>query len=728
MSQFPFHKQFDSMDCGPACLLMIAKYHGKSYSLSMLRQKCQIDKMGVSLRGILEGSESIGLRATPLHISLFGDGRIPSLNTVPLPAIVHWNQNHFVVVYKVSKRYVWIADPGRERLKISIEEFNQSYCNKDNKGYALILEPTPEFSKPDSDEVRPGGFAFLHPYLRPFKKLFYQLLIGLCLATLFQAMFPFLTQSIVDVGIGSQNIQFIYLVLFGQLAIFIGQTVVRFVQSWILLHVGMRINTSLIGDFIMKLLKLPIGFFDTKNTGDLLQRIDDHNRIKVFLTESLLSLILAVVTISVFATILLIYSVVIFSIFVVSSIAYLSWIYIFLKRRRKVDYQNFTLLSDNRDALIELIQGVPEVKLQGSEAKRRWKWEVIQNRLLKNQSDLLALTQFQDGGSLAINQLKDIIITSISAKLVLDGDITLGMMLSVQYIIGSLNTPLQQLSGFIRSAQDAFISMERLSEVHQSPVSDQPGGLKITEVPAGDLIFNNVSFRYTTISETILEKISFVIPRGKTTAIVGASGSGKTTLLKLMLNFYSPTEGKVLIGNIPLNLIDEKVWRKNCGAVMQDGFIFSDTIANNIGESDDVVDITKVLRSVNSANIGDFVESLPAALNTTIGSKGNNISQGQKQRILIARAIYKDPEFLFLDEATNSLDATNEKTILTNLKEFLRGKTSVIVAHRLSTVKDADQIIVLEKGRIIEIGTHEELVRMRKAYFSLVQNQLELGV
>jgi ATP-binding cassette, subfamily B, bacterial len=724
---FPFYKQLDSMDCGPACLLMVAKHFGKVYPLPYLREKCYIDRLGVSMKGIHEAAESIGLRTTALQISLFEEKGIPSLSTVPLPAIVHWNQNHFVVVYKISKRSVWVADPAKEKLNLSIEEFTKGYCSKGDRGYALVLEVTPDFNRDDDVEEAPKGFGFLWPYLKPHKRLVTQLLIGLLLGTIFQLIFPFLTQSLVDIGIGSHNLEFIYLVLIGQLALFLGQTIVRFIQSWIQLHVGMRINTSLIGDFIIKLLKLPLGFFDSKNTGDLLQRVDDHNRIKTFLTESLLSLVFSVITILVFGVILIIYSTTIFTIFLISSCLYLLWIFIFLQKRKKIDYKGFELLADNRNSLIEIIQGITEIKLQGSEAKRRWKWTAIQAKLLRNQVKLLELTQYQDGGALSINQLKDILITFISAKSVMDGEISLGMMLSIQYIIGSLSNPLQQLSGVMRSTQDAFISLERLSEIHNSFTPGNSLEQKIDVVPKGDLIFQNVTFRYTPLSAIILDDISFVIPRGRTTAIVGASGSGKTTLLKLMLNFYAPSEGNILIGNVPLKSIHEKVWREHCGAVMQEGFIFSDTIANNIAESDDHANFNKVVESVNKANLVDFVESFPSGLNTVIGAKGNGISQGQKQRILIARSIYKDPEFLFLDEATNSLDASNEKVIMQNLESFLKGKTSIIVAHRLSTVKNADQIIVLDKGKIVEVGTHEQLVEQRRSYFTLVQNQLELG-
>ena len=716
------------MDCGPTCLRMIAKYHGKNYSLSYLREKSYIDRAGVSLKGISEAAENIGYRSLAVKVPLRSDGQDePHLLVAPLPCIVHWNQNHFVVVYKVSKNYIYIVDPASGKYKLNHAEFQKSFCSDGDNGIALLLEKTPDFYRSAIDDVQKKGFGFLLQYLRPHTRLMVQLVIGLLLGTVFQLIFPFLTQSLVDIGIDGQNLNFIYLVLAGQLMLFLSQTIVRFIQSWILLHISVRINVGLIADFLMKLMKLPLGFFDAKNTGDLLQRIGDHRRIESFLTQSTLSVLLSTVNLIVFGIVLSIYSIPIFFIFLSSSILYVAWIFIFLKKRKEVDYKAFQQLSNNQDSLIEIIQGMPEIKLQGSELKRRWKWAKIQARLFRTQMKSLAISQYQDAGALSINQLKDIFITFIAAKSVLDGGITLGAMLAIQYIIGQLNAPLQQLVGFIRTAQDASISLERLSEIHDTENEERVEASPLREVPKGDVTIKDLAFRYTAISEDVLQDVSLTIPRGKTTAIVGTSGSGKTTLIKLLLGFYDPTKGSVKIGHQRHDQISKKLWRSRCGVVMQEGFIFSDTIANNIAESDDITDRNKVIEAATTANIYDFITSLPLGLNTMIGAKGNGLSQGQKQRLLIARAVYKNPEFLFFDEATNALDANNERVIMENLNNFFRGKTAIVVAHRLSTVKNADQIIVLEKGNVVENGTHKELVKQRGHYYTLVKNQLELG-
>ncbi len=728
LKSFPYYKQLDAMDCGPAALRMIAKYYGKNYSLQYLREKCYIDREGVSLKGISEAAENIGFRTLAVKIPFDGKKDEPGLLNAPTPMIVHWNQNHFVVVYKVNKKNVWIADPADGKYKLKHIDFIKSWISDSNQGIALLLERGLNFNQGEDDnDFKLNTYSFLKAYLIPHKHMFVQLIIGLLLGSVFSLIFPFLTQSLVDIGIDTKNLNFIHLVLIGQVMLFLSGLVVRFIQSWILLHISIRINVGLISDFLIKLMKLPLGFFDSKNTGDLMQRIGDHNRIQSFLTNSSLSFLLSVVNIIIFGFVLAIYSLNIFLIFLIASVLYMVWIVFFLRRRKEIDYLAFQQMSDNQDSLIEIIQGMPEIKLQGSEHKRRWKWANIQAKLFRVQIKSLAISQYQDAGGLFINQLKDILITFLAAKLVLEGKMTLGMMLAVQYIIGQLNSPLQQLIGFIRSAQDANISLERLAEVHNQTNEEQNEIARTNVIPQGDIFIENLSFSYTPISTKVLKDISLTIPRGKVTAIVGTSGSGKTTLIKLLLGFYKPVSGMIKVGDIPYETIYRKIWRDQCGVVMQDGYIFSDTIGNNIAESSDSVDFLKLIKSASTSNIMDFINSLPLGFNTKIGAKGNGISQGQKQRLLIARAVYKDPEFIFFDEATNALDANNEKVIMENLNEFFKDKTVIVVAHRLSTVKNADQIVVLENGEIVERGNHKKLVAAQGAYFTLVKNQLELG-
>ncbi len=728
IKRFPFYRQLDQMDCGPACLKMIAEYHGKRYSLQFLRENSYFSRNGVSVKGIIEASEKIGLRAMAVKVPFRNGGEeVPSFQEAPLPCIVHWNQEHFVVVYKQNDKYVWVADPNDGRFKIDHKSFQKSWESDAGKGIALLLGTTPDFYLQEGEKNDKRGFGFLFGYLRPYRKLIVQLLLGLVLASIFQLIIPFLTQSIVDVGIENQNIGFIWLILFAQLMIFAGQTSVNILQSWILLHVSTRINISLISDFLTKLMKLPIGFFDTKMIGDILQRISDHGRIEAFLTGSTLNIIFSVVNLLVFGVVLLFYNFHIFLVFLFSSIVYISWIFIFLKKRREVDYQRFNELSNNQSSLIELIQGMQEIKLQNSEFKRRQQWTQIQARLFHANIRSLMISQYQDTGAISINQLKDIIISFIAAKAVIEGQMTLGMMLAVQYIIGQLNGPLQRMIDFIRTAQDAKISMERLGEIHNKE-EEETDENQLDFIPERkDLLLENVSFRYNQLDHDVLKNVNVAIPEGKVTAIVGMSGSGKTTLVKLLLGFYKPQRGSIRLGGIELDSIRKSLWRAQCGAVMQDGYVFSDTIANNITESDEQIDKEKLLKAVRIANIQEFIEGMPLGYNTLIGAKGNGISQGQRQRLLIARAVYKNPNFLFFDEATNALDSKNEKVIVENLANFFANKTVVVVAHRLSTVKNADQIIVLDKGNIEEIGNHQELIAQEGIYFNLVKDQLELG-
>lgn len=727
---FPFYRQLDQMDCGPTCLRMVAKYHGKAYSVDFLRKRSNITREGVSMGGIAEAAEEIGFHT--LAVSLDFETMI---NEVPFPCIAHWRQRHFVVVYKVKKDVVYVADPAHGLVKYSKKDFLNGWIGKSgedtSEGYLLLLETTPRFYENEFEVKKEYGFKFLFWYFKPYKKYIIQLLLGLLVGSILQLIFPFLTQAVVDYGINYQNLNFIYLILIAQLTLFISQTTVDLIRGWILLHMTSRINISLISDFLIKLMRLPIAFFDSKNTGDIVQRIYDHNRIQEFLSSTTLNTLFSAFNLIVFGIVLAYYNITIFAIFFIGSFIYIGWTLLFLKKREELDYKRFDQAADNQSSIYQLISGMQEIKLNGSERRRRWEWEAIQVKLFKVSIKSLALSQTQNTGGQFFNELKNILITFVAAKSVIDGNLTLGMMLSVQYIIGQLNLPINNFITFIQTGQDAKISLERLAEIHSKDDEELPNNDLIKELPTNkDILIKGLSFRYGgKSSPKALDGIDLVIPEGKVTAIVGASGSGKTTLIKLLLKFYEPSEGKIMVDNLDLKNIGTSFWRKNCGSVMQDGFLFGDTISRNITESNSegIVDKKRLLHAVDVANIESFIEQLPSGFNTKIGSSGTNISGGQKQRILIARSVYKNPKYIFFDEATSALDANNEKIIMDKLNEFYQGKTVVVVAHRLSTVKNADQIIVLENGKIIERGNHKELSQKKGLYYSLVKNQLELG-
>ena len=728
MKTLPHYTQHDAMDCGPTCLRMVAAFYGKHYSLEGLREKSFITREGVSMLGISEAAEKIGFRSICVQVGY------EKLQEAPLPCIIHWNQQHFVVVYKLNDKHVWVADPGAGKLKYTKEEFCNCWLssrkNEEDTGVALLLEPTPEFYtiEDEGDEVNRKGFSFLYSYLRPYRGLVGQLLLGLLLGSMIQLMLPFLTQSVVDFGINNQNLGFIYLVLIAQLMLSFSSSAVDFIRGWILLHLGTHINIALISDFLIKLMKMPINYFDSKMTGDILQRINDHKRIQDFLTGSSLSVIFSIFNIIIFGIVLLVYSGMIFLIFMGGSALYVAYVWLFMKKRAELDHKRFAQQSANQSTVVQLVNGMQEIKLSACEQQKRWEWERIQAKLFKVNIKSLALRQYQDSGAVLINQSKNLLITALVASLVVKGEMTLGMMLSVQYIIGQLNSPVNELIAFARDMQDARLSMDRLSEVRDKPDEEDPTRELLREIPEGkEIRLQNLNFKYDPLSEyPTLDDINLVIPPGKQTAIVGMSGSGKTTLVKLLLGFYPPASGDIFIGDTPLGSYSIREWRKRCGVVMQDGFIFSDSIAGNIAPGVEHIDKKRLRHAAEVANIHDFIEELPLAYNTKIGQEGHGLSQGQKQRILIARAVYKDPEFIFFDEATNALDANNERTIMNNLQTFFKGRTSVVVAHRLSTVRNAEQIIVIEQGRIAETGTHEALIALEGRYYKLVKNQLEL--
>ena len=725
--------QCDSMECGMACLQIICKYYRKRVSSAFLSKVVSVSKNGASLLAIYDVANKIGFH------TIGGRVGIKTLSSSLLPCILHWNQNHFVVLYKVWKgKKFYVADPGKGLVKYNLEEFKSHWIstrsNGEEKGIAMFLEPTPAFysHKEDSESEKdknPRSFRFLFGYVKKYRRYFGQVVLGMIVGSLLQLVLPFLTQSIVDVGIKNQDIGFIWLILLGQLMLTFSRTAIDFIRRWLLLHISMRINISLVSDFFIKLLKLPMSFFDTKLMGDLMQRMNDHSRVNNFLTNQALSVTFTMLTFVVFTVVLFLYNRLIFVIFLIGSILYGAWMILFLRRRKVLDYELFEQQAINNNKTYEFITSMQEIKLQDCEQRRRWEWEDTQADLFGVQMKSLKLQQTQEAGSILINEVKNIVITVVAAAAVIHGQLTLGMMLAVQYIIGQLNSPVEQLMSFFYSLQDVKISLERINEIHR--VDDENGktGLKTSFADNSKGIdIESIMFKYDphALSKT-LDDVTIHIPKGKVTAIVGASGSGKTTLVKLMLGYYPVLEGQINIGGTDINTLNKKWWRRQCGVVMQDGVIFSESIARNIAVDDGDIDKDRLLKAAQIACIHEYIMSLPLKYNTKIGRDGIGLSQGQKQRILIARAVYKNPDYIFLDEATNSLDANNERAIVENLDKFYRGKTVVIVAHRLSTVKNADQIVVIDHGKVVETGNHETLTAKHGAYYNLVKNQLELG-
>lgn len=734
LKKFPNYLQNDNKDCGPTCLKIIAKHYGKTLKIQDLRDYSETTRNGTNLMNLSDAAERIGFRTIGTKLNL------EKLQEVPLPCILHWNKTHYVVLYSFKSRKskvekMLISDPAIGLIEYTTAEFLKFWIGNNadettEDGITLLLEPTPKFHQEefDKEERSTFGFGLLFKYLFPYKPFIIQLIVGLIAGSLLQLVFPFLTQSIVDVGINTHNIHFIYLILFAQLFLFFGKTALELIRSWILLHLSARINISLISDFFIKLMNLPISFFDVRMTGDIMQRINDHQRIERILTTSSLNVLFSMINMVIMGGILAYYNLQIFVIFFTGSFLYFMWVILFLKRREKLDYKRFSAVSQEQSKVIELINGMQEIKLHNAEKQKRWSWEFVQASLFKVSMTGLVLEQTQNIGANFINELKNIVIIFLSAKLVIDGQITLGMMLAISSIVGSLNGPVVQLIEFIREAQDAKISLSRLSEIHEKEDETQQSATQTVDIPKdGNIVIKNLSFCYIGSDANVLENLNLIIPAHKITAIVGTSGSGKTTLMKLLLKFYKPNAGAILVDATDLENINQKSWRNHVGTVMQEGFIFNDTIANNIAIGVDLIDKERLVYASDVANIKEFIQDYPLGYNTKIGMEGVGMSTGQKQRLLIARAVYKNPEMLFFDEATSSLDANNEKEIMQKLDVFFKNKTVVVIAHRLSTVMNADQIVVLEKGKIVEKGNHKELVKRKGSYYELVRNQLQLG-
>ncbi|MBB5439266.1 ATP-binding cassette subfamily B protein [Pedobacter sp. AK017] len=724
LKRFPTDRQYDLMDCGPACLKIIAKYYGKYYSMQYLRDKCGTTREGISFLDLSYAAETIGIRTLPIEASIYD-----LKNVVPLPCIIHWNQSHFVVVYKVTSKFVFISDPARGLVNYTIQELRDKWYNPGKEiGSLMVLEPQADFKQRETGEKieRKKTLENFLGYFTSHKKSFFNLFVVMLLVCILQAFLPFISKAVIDVGIRTHDLNFINLVLIANVTILITITLSNAIRDWILLNVTSRVNLALISDYLIKLMRLPIIFFENKAVGDILQRANDHERIKSFIMNNSLSLIFSSITFLIFSTVLLIYNKVMFLIFLIGSLFYILWVLLFLKLRRKLDWEYFDLVSQNQSFWVEMVSAIQDIKLNNYERQKRWKWEKIQARMFKVNQKVMVISNWQSSGAQFINSLKNLLITFYCAKAVISGEITFGIMISTQFIIGMLNAPLSDFISFIISAQSAQISFLRLNEVHKIPdeqEEDQSNNIVLPEDKS--LLIKNLVFHYNTNAPAILKKINLSIPSGKVTAIVGDSGSGKTTLLKLLLRMYEPTFGDIFIGNMNIKNINLKQWRDKCGVVLQDGKIFNDTIMNNIILDDENINYDRLRLAVSAANIGTEIEQLPKSYNTVMGEMGRGLSGGQKQRILIARALYKNPEYLFLDEATNSLDTINELKIIKALDELFKERTVVVIAHRLSTIKKADQIIVFKDGFIVEVGNHSSLMQNNGQYSNLIKSQYE---
>lgn len=719
------------MDCGPTCLSMIVKYYGKHYNMETLRELTGYSKIGSTMLSLSEAAESLGFRTRGAHLTYEELSK-----EAILPCILHWDQNHYAIAIDFPKNQnkIKIADPAKGLLTLTKKEFLEHWISTgyadtaDPVGTVLLMEPTATFYQKEGESNSSMNWSWLLTYLKKGKLELLQILSLLILVSVLQLIFPFITQSVIDTGIRTNNLPFITILLIAQLVLVLSTNIGDFIRTRMLLQVSAILNLSILSDFWIKVTKLPLSFFTRNQLGDTLQRIDDHKKIESFLTGSALSTFFSLFNFVVYAGILALYNLQLFIVFLIGSLVYVFWVQLFLRIMRKINYQNFYLGSRENNATMQLVEGMSEIRLNNAEKIKRWEWENIQARIFKLSFKSLSYTQLQSVGATLINQGKDVVITFLVAKLVIEGELTLGAMFAIQYIIGQLSGPVEQMIGFIKQGQEAKISLERLNEIHQIPDEESKKGLKVRDLPARESIeLKNVSFTYPGSHDPVFDNLNLLIPAGKTTAIVGSSGSGKTTLLKLLLKFYSNYDGTIEVGREDLAELSSAQWRKLVGTVMQDGFIFNDTIAKNVAVREQEPDLEHLREACNIANILDFVDELPNNFNTKLGSDGQGISQGQKQRFLIARAVFKNPDYLFFDEATNALDANNERSIVAKLDQFFQERTVVIVAHRLSTVKNADKIVVLEQGKIVEEGNHTELTKLKGRYYNLVKDQLELG-
>jgi len=722
LHRFPVDYQMDSQDCGPACLKIIAKYFGRFYSLQYLRDQCGITKQGVSLADLSIGAESIGLRTLAIKCTLED-----VVNQIPFPAILFWKESHFIVIYHADKKYIWVSDPAKGRIKYTHEEFKAGWYKKEETlGVLLAIEPTVDFKRSKVEkEIEKNSFISILRYFIPYKNSFATIFFIMLVVTLLQGILPFISKAVIDVGIKSSDVNFIHMVLIGNISILLSITIFNVIRDWVLMHITSRVNIALISDYLIKLMKLPVTFFENKLLGDILQRARDHERIRNFIMNNSLSLIFSILTFIIFGIILLVYNSIIFYIFLTGSILYVAWVLLFLRIRKRLDWEYFELVSQDQSYWVETVSAIQDIKIYNYEKYRRWKWEEIQARLYRVNKRVLNITNTQKLGAQFIGNIKNMAIVFFCAGAVIKGDITFGVMISTQFIIGMLNGPLTQFISFVVSAQYAKISFMRMNEIKQLKDEEELLSVGSTSIlPENrNITLSNIAFQYNANAPIVLKNISLTIPQNKVTAIVGGSGSGKSTLLKLLVRLYKPTYGEIKMGNMNISSINLRTWRNMCGVVMQDGKLFNDTILSNIVLDDEHIDYERLHKVCRMAQIAKEINGMPKGYETVIGERGRGISGGQKQRLLIARALYREPDFLFLDEATNSLDVINEKKIVEALNAAFKDRTVIVVAHRLSTIRNADQIIVLHQGRIVEIGNHENLMSRKGEYYKLVSSQ-----